>query len=324
MRKRVDQLGVAQPEIQRFGDDEIDVALPEVNDVGKRRTRGRQDRPAVLLRLGAERDRRRRQAAPTEATVTGGREAGAATYGLTEYQAVLRAEKRPAELRKNDTTWEKGCTPEQVNGCIYGSWYLLDTQNEKVVCPGGAAFCGPAETEKNLYENIKPPKDAKLKAVRVNPGTVLVQARATENAAGKVTQDAEQLLRAQGRPGADRRRHHASPAGLRRRRRRQRPAERHFGFTGHGKKVFEGVTKEIAHRGQEAQLPGVAKEAAQQHFAVVARRPADHDAVDRLHEVPGRDRRLARLGDLRRLHDHLGAENSPKSCSPARCRSSSS
>ncbi len=42
-----------------------------------------------------------------------------------------------------------------------------------------------------------------------------------------------------------------------------------FGFTNHGKNVFQKVTKEIAHRGQEAQLPGVPKEAAQQHFAVV-------------------------------------------------------
>ena len=30
MRTRVDQLGVAQPEIQRSGDNEIDVALPDV------------------------------------------------------------------------------------------------------------------------------------------------------------------------------------------------------------------------------------------------------------------------------------------------------
>src|SRR5689334_18802323 len=32
MRKRVDQLGVSQPEIQRSGSDEINVALPEVKD----------------------------------------------------------------------------------------------------------------------------------------------------------------------------------------------------------------------------------------------------------------------------------------------------
>ena len=41
-----------------------------------------------------------------------------------------------------------------------------------------------------------------------------------------------------------------------------------FGFTGHGKSVFERITKAIAHRGQEAQLPGVTKNEALQHFAV--------------------------------------------------------
>ncbi len=42
-----------------------------------------------------------------------------------------------------------------------------------------------------------------------------------------------------------------------------------FGFTSHGQSVFQRVTKEIAQRGQEAQLPGVSREAAQQHFAIV-------------------------------------------------------
>src|SRR3984893_12962098 len=35
MRKRVDQLGVAQPEIQRSGANEIDVALPDVTNVAR-------------------------------------------------------------------------------------------------------------------------------------------------------------------------------------------------------------------------------------------------------------------------------------------------
>src|SRR5580692_8049099 len=35
MRKRVDSLGVAQPEIQRSGEDEIDVALPDVTNVSQ-------------------------------------------------------------------------------------------------------------------------------------------------------------------------------------------------------------------------------------------------------------------------------------------------
>jgi SecD/SecF fusion protein len=42
-----------------------------------------------------------------------------------------------------------------------------------------------------------------------------------------------------------------------------------FGFTACGKTAFERMTKEIAHRGQEARVPGVSKEEALQHFAVV-------------------------------------------------------
>ena len=42
-----------------------------------------------------------------------------------------------------------------------------------------------------------------------------------------------------------------------------------FGFDSKGISTFKRVTREIAERGQHAQLPGVSKEAAQQHFAVV-------------------------------------------------------
>jgi SecD/SecF fusion protein len=264
MRKRVDQLGVAQPEIQRSGADELDVALPDVSnaaraeqEVGKTAQLFFYDwEPNVIGSDG--------KPAPSEPTVTGGGNAGAAQFGLPEYQAVLRAAKRPAVLRKNSTTYEPGCTPKQVDECIYGSWYLLDTKHEKVLR-------GPEETEKNLYsDNYKAPAGAKLKAVRVNPGTVLVQARPVESAAGKVTnaspnswyvindnpvltgsdvknpqQGFDEGAGGTGSPNVT------------------------FGFTSHGQDVFQKTTKEIAHRGQEAQLPGVGKEAAQQHFAVV-------------------------------------------------------
>src|SRR5947207_5596313 len=35
MRDRVDQLGVAEPEIQRSGSDQIDVSLPDVKNAGE-------------------------------------------------------------------------------------------------------------------------------------------------------------------------------------------------------------------------------------------------------------------------------------------------
>jgi SecD/SecF fusion protein len=144
MRSRVDKLGVSQPEIQRSGSDEIDVALPEVTDakraeqeVGKTAQLFFYDwEPNVIGASG--------QPAPKEATATGGPRAGEAQFGLPEYQAVLRAEKRAPELRKTDTTWSKGCTPQQVGECIYGSWYLLEPKHEKVLL-------GPEETEKNLF-----------------------------------------------------------------------------------------------------------------------------------------------------------------------------
>jgi SecD/SecF fusion protein len=268
MRKRVDSLGVAQPEIQRSGEDEIDVALPDVTNVSQAENEvGRTAQlyfydwePNVIGPTG--------QKAPTEANVTGGREAGSSTFGLTEYQAILRAEKRAPILRKSDTTWAKGCTPQQVNGCIYGSWYLIDTKHEKMLCASGGVTCAPAETEKNLY-GFKLPTGAKAKAVRINPGTVIVQARPTESATGKVINKSpnswyvlndDPVL-----TGADvthpQQGFDEGGGG-------NGQPNVNFGFTSHGKSVFERTTKEIAHRGQEAQLPGVTKESAIQHFAV--------------------------------------------------------
>jgi SecD/SecF fusion protein len=263
MRKRVDQLGVAQPEIQRSGKDEIVVALPSVSnaaraeqEVGKTAQLYFYDwEPNVI---GAE-----GKPAPSERTATGGPNAGASEFGLLEYQAVQRAAKRPAILRKNETTWAPGCTPQQVGGCIYGTWYLLDTAHEKVLR-------GPEETEKNLYSEYKIPAGAKTKAVRVNPGTILVQAHATESKTGKViNKSPNSYFVLNDNPvltGADIRNPQQSfdeGAGG------TGAPNVTFGFSSHGKSVFQKVTKEIAERGQEAQLPGVGKEAAQQHFAVV-------------------------------------------------------
>ncbi len=95
MRKRVDQLGVAQPEIQRTGSSEIDVALPDVTNeqraqqqVGETAQLSFYDwEPNVIGPDG--------QPAPTEARVTGGQLAASAEAGIPEYEAVQRALKRP-------------------------------------------------------------------------------------------------------------------------------------------------------------------------------------------------------------------------------------
>ncbi len=272
MRKRVDQLGVAQPEIGLAGSNQIAVALPAVGSV--RQAEEEVGRTAQLQFydwepnvIGAN-----GQSAATEGTVTGDATstgAGGVAAGLPEYQAVLRAAKRAPILRKSDTTWSKGCTPAQVGECIYGSWYLLDTTHQKVLCASGKLTCAPAETEKALYTGLKLPSGAKVKAVRVNPGTVLVQAHPEESASGKVGNPSpnswyvindEPVLN-----GAD----ITNPQqGFDEGGGGTGQPNVNFGFTSHGKSVFERVTKKIAERGQEAQLPGVGKEAALQHFAV--------------------------------------------------------
>jgi SecD/SecF fusion protein len=264
MRKRVDQLGVSQPEIQRTGGKEIDVALPDVSNaaraeaqVGKTAQLQFYDwEPNVIGANG--------QPAPTEPTVTGGASAASATSGLPEYEAVQRALKRPTIIRKSDTTYGPGCTPAQVNGCIYGQWYLLDTANKKVLK-------GPEDTEQNLYaDGYKVPVGAKAKAVRVNPGTVLARAQPITGKEGKVTQPSPEswyvlndnpALNGQEiknpRQGFD---NGAAGSGQ---------PNVTFEFSSKGGKTFQHVTKEIAERGEQAHLPGVAKANAVQHFAVV-------------------------------------------------------
>src|SRR5437588_3981759 len=187
MRKRVDKIGVAQPEIQLSGADEIDVALPSVSStqraekvVGKTAQLYFYDwEPNVIGPDG--------NPAPSEGTVTGDSTStgpGGATAGLPKYQAVLRATKRAPILPPQSSdlsSLQPGCSPQQVGGCIYGTWYLLDTKHERVLR-------GPEETEKNLYaDSYSPPAGATAKAVRVNPGTVVVRSRPVESASGKIS-----------------------------------------------------------------------------------------------------------------------------------------
>jgi SecD/SecF fusion protein len=263
MRKRVDQLGVAQPEIQRTGNSEIDVALPDVSNAA--RAQQQVGKTAQLFFYDWEPnvigpDGKIPQG--VEPKVTGGPQPAQAESGVPEYEAVQRAIKRPAIIRKNDTTYEEGCTPKQVNGCIYGQWYLLDSTHKKVLK-------GPEDTEQDLYaDGYKVPKGAKTQVVRVNPGTVLAQAQPITGKEGKVTQPSPEswyvlndnpVLNGQeiknprqsfdnggsGAPNVT------------------------FEFDSKGIATFKRVTREIAERGQREQLPGVSKEVAQQHFAVV-------------------------------------------------------
>jgi SecD/SecF fusion protein len=103
--------------------------------------------------------------------------------------------------------------------------------------------------------------------VRVNPGTVLVQAHPVESADSRIINASPNSWYVlNDKPvitGADLLDPEQSKDEF------TGAPDVIFGFIAYGKTAFEQVTKEIAHRGLEARVPGVSKEEALQHFAVV-------------------------------------------------------
>jgi SecD/SecF fusion protein len=270
MRKRVDQLGVSQPELLRTGKSEINVSLPDFSnakraeeEVGKTAQMDFYDwEPNVIGPSG--------QPAPAEASVTGGSNAGGSPTGISEYEAVERAAKRKPEFRKNETTWFPGCTPElnaakagtAANAeCAYGQWYLLNSKTKAVVT-------GPATTQAELEAKTHEAKlHTTLKPVLVPPGTIVVRSRPEENEQGKVIKaepDKFYVLKddpvLSGSDITDPREESENGNG--------QPVVA-FGFNGSGGTTFEKVTRKIAKRGEEAALPGVSHNNALQHFAIV-------------------------------------------------------
>ncbi len=272
MRKRVDQLGVAEPSIEQYGSDDIEVGLPNVTN--EQRATEQVGKTAQLQFYDWETnvigpDGQPAGATGLAATGDGAGDPGGATSGITQYQAVLRAAARPAIIRSNDTTYTKGCTlaTNATTGCLYGAWYLVNDTTQ-------AVLDGPADQQSGLASPATAlaalgPKHAtdKTRAVHVNPGTVVVEATPTLNANGDVTvanPDSYYVLNddpalngnditnpAQGTDPDS-----GQPNVT-------------FGFSSHGKTVFEAITKAIALRGLAAQVPGVSKLQAEQHFAIV-------------------------------------------------------
>jgi len=243
IRQRVDQIGVSQAEIQRSGNNFIDVSLPGVKDanraeqqVGTTAQLSFYDwEPNVIGPTG--------KPAPTDSTVTGG--AADAAFGIPLYQAVVRAAKRPEIKRPNDTTLGPG---------IEGVWYSVDDKLQKVLG-------GPEDTEAGLYsEHPKPPAS---RAVHVLPGTVIVQAEAP-GAQSTTTLDSYYVL--DDNPALSGKDLKNPLQGLDNGATGTGQPDVTFDFTSKGRQIFQDVTKTIAHRGSNVTLLGAPD---LQHFAIV-------------------------------------------------------
>jgi SecD/SecF fusion protein len=245
MRERVDQLGVAEPEIQRSGPNQIQVSLPDVTNAERAEQQVGQvaqlyfyDWEPNVLGPGGK-------PAPQDSQVTGGPQAGNPTWGLPLYEAVVRASKRPATNQDKATTGVR--------------YYLLDDKNEEVLA-------GPEEKKEDLFsEGAKKEPGPGEKIYAVQPGTVIVRAEVPDQAKTKpdrwyVLNDAPALK------GTDikdpEQNFDNGPGGS------GQPIVT-FNFTDKGRNIWQDVTREIAQRGQANQVPGQDAQASAQHFAIV-------------------------------------------------------
>lgn len=245
MRKRIDTLGVAEPEIQRTGADQIDVSLPNVTNadqaaaqVGKTAQLYFYDWETNVLGPGCKPD-------PTNAAVTGGSSAGSGQGALTQYAAVELA----ASCPKTDTGKET----------TTGSYYLVNSKTEKVLA-------GPQETKADLNAEITTKKIAQgadTSIVEVKPGTIVVQAEGPAKGKGSdqfyVLKDNPALS---GTDITDPKQSFANGAGG------SGAPTVNFSFTEKGVQVWQETTREIAQRGQDNFFGGDARSAFQ-HFAIV-------------------------------------------------------
>jgi SecD/SecF fusion protein len=249
MRERVDQLGVAEPEIQQSGDKQINVALPDVSNlaeaikqVGTVAQLAFYDWEINVIGPNGKPD-------PTNPAVTGGRGGGDASSSaaLSLYDALQRAKQRPAKAEANNSR----------DGSLF---FAVDPKTKKVYGLG-------EESRTEALANVPRALREKAEVIEVKADTLVVRADSADGAGkanrwfvlkddvaleGKELKDPEQAF--DNGPGGSN-----SPIVT-------------FKFTDKGRKTWESVTKQIAERGAESLgvLPGTTStQDVAQHFAIV-------------------------------------------------------
>jgi SecD/SecF fusion protein len=246
MRKRVDQIGVAEPSLQRSGADQIDVSLPDVKNadeaasqVGTTAQMWFYDWEGSVLGPDCKTD-------PQNAQVTGGQSAGVASIppAISLFDAVTRGAKCPRTNTGKESSGDK--------------YYLVDKERKKVLA-------GPDETVRDLQKealNKKVPFDSE-QVVKVPQGVVIVRAEQDDPngkppAAWYVLKDQPILG---GTDIKNPEQDYDSGPG------ESGQPNVIFDFTNHGADVWEKFTRKLSQRGQEFSLGGQG-DASNQHFAI--------------------------------------------------------
>jgi len=245
MRKRVDQLGVAEPEIQRSGTDQIDVSLPDAKNadeaaqqVGTTAQMWFYDWEGSVLGSDCKPH-------PDDPNVTGATAAGSGAGALSLFDAVTRGAKCPRTDTGRESSGDK--------------LYLVDKKAKKVLA-------GPEEDQADLRrdaETKRIPFNAD-QVVTVPQGVVLVRAEQSDPKAKpqnlwyvlkddpvlngtKIKNPEQNFDNGPGESGAP---------------------NVTFDFTGGGAGIWEKFTKKLSERGQELSLTLGGGDNANQHFAI--------------------------------------------------------
>jgi SecD/SecF fusion protein len=245
MRKRVDQLGVAEPQIQRSGTDQIDVSLPDVKNADEAQSQVGTTAQMYFYDWEPNVLGPNCKPAATNPNVTGGQAAGTAGAATDLFTAVTNASKCPRTNTGKESTGDK--------------YYLVDKQAKKVLA-------GPEETVRDLRQeaaNKRIPFKAN-EVVKVPQGTVLVRAQQPDPN-GKPLNRWYMLRDQPALKGTDIKNpeqnfdNGAGGTGQ---------PDVTFDFTSSGRSTWADVTRRIAERGQN-QFIGGDPASAFQHFAIV-------------------------------------------------------
>jgi SecD/SecF fusion protein len=252
MRKRIDQVGVAEPEIQRTGDNQISVALPAVTNLADAiRQVGTVAQLAFydweVNVVGPD-----GKVSPEDTNVTGGRNAGQ-VGSISLYEALQRAVKRPAKVEPNNSR----------EGSLF---YGVDEKTKKVYPKGtGSGQRFGLTTRAEALAAVPKPLRAKAKVYEVKPNTVIVRAEQAAGAKAKtdqwyVLQDDVALRGKEIKNPEQQFDQSAGGSG---------PPNVTFEFTDKGRQIWQDVTRRIADRGSSSAGILGSPADANQHFAIV-------------------------------------------------------
>lgn len=259
MRERVDQLGVAEPEIQRQGADQIIVSLPDVDNadeaidqVGTVAQMYFYDWEKNVLGADLEPD-------PSNAEVTGGQAAGSVGC-FPKYDALARASRREAQPNQKTSAGDQ--------------YYVTDDKTRKVLD-------GPEESREAILKGLDAERagegttrpegrlgpDEQIRVIK--EGTVLVRGEQPDdaNSDNETERDCYYVLNdnyaLQGKDIKNpEQQFDNGPGG-------SGQPNVTFEFTDSGRRIWQNITREIAERGQNQFLPGSDPIGAAQHFAIV-------------------------------------------------------